>query len=77
MRIVDFQTIDTENKKKVIFIRVDPENVAVTLRDILDVLANLSWIQCFLSDGQRYGWYAAIAVFQNAVLTLPISGEGG
>lgn len=47
MKVIDFIKIDEEKGKNVFFLRVDPEDIAVTLRDIIDVLSDLSWISKF------------------------------
>lgn len=47
MKIVDSKLIDIEDGKSVKFIRVEPENIAITLRDVLNALSNLSWIAQF------------------------------
>ena len=47
MKVVDFLKIDEEKGKNVFFLRVDPDDIAVTLRDIIDVLSDLSWISRF------------------------------
>lgn len=47
MKIDEFLKIDEENGKNVFFLRVDPDDIAVTLRDIIDVLSDLSWISKF------------------------------
>ena len=44
MRVVDFVRIDEENGKNVLFLRIDPEDITITLRDIIDALSDLSWI---------------------------------
>ena len=47
MKVIDFIKIDEEKGKNVFFLRVDPEDIAVTLRDIIDVLSDSSWISKF------------------------------
>lgn len=47
MRVIDFLKMDEENGKNVFFLRVDPEDISITLREIIDVLSDLSWISKF------------------------------
>lgn len=47
MRVIDFLKIDDANGRNVWFLRVDPEDIAITLRDIIDALSDLSWISQF------------------------------
>ncbi len=47
MRVIDFVRIDEENGKNVLFLRIDPEDITITLRDIIDALSDLSWISKF------------------------------
>lgn len=47
VKVIDFLKIDEEKGKNVLFLRVDPEDITVTLRDIIDALSDLSWISKF------------------------------
>lgn len=47
MKIIDSRVIDNSSGRKVIFLRVDPEDIAVTLHDIINALFDLSWIRNF------------------------------
>ena len=58
MKIIDFVKIDTTNyklpaKNNVFFMRIDPEDLAVALRDILDEIANFSWLNKFDKEALR------------------------
>lgn len=47
MKILDCKKIDEKNHERVTFIRIDPENINITLKEMFLVLADLSWIASF------------------------------
>lgn len=47
MKILENKNIDGENYKNIIFIRIDPEDVSVTIREIIKSFADFSWIAKF------------------------------
>lgn len=50
MRILELQHIPVDGRANVQFIRVDPEDLSVTLKDILSALMDLSWLKNFDQD---------------------------
>ena len=50
MRILDIRRIDEHNHERVFFIRVEPIDLRTTIADIINALADLSWINGF--DGE-------------------------
>lgn len=53
MKIIECKKIDTLRHKRVTFIRVDPEDLSITLRHIFKILSDLSWISDFDEDYVR------------------------
>lgn len=47
MKVLECKKIDVENYNSITYIRIDPENLSVTIRDIITLLSNLSWIAKF------------------------------
>lgn len=47
MEILECKKIDTENYNNILFIRIDPGDISITLRSIISVLSDLSWISRF------------------------------
>lgn len=47
MKILECKNIDTDNHNNIFFIRIDPEDISITLRNIISVLSDLSWISKF------------------------------
>ena len=47
MRVTDFIKLDEQNGRNIIFLRVDPEDISITLSEIIDALSDLSWISKF------------------------------
>ncbi|MCH5340740.1 MAG: hypothetical protein J1E01_04675 [Acetatifactor sp.] len=47
MKILQCQKIDVENYNNILFIRIDPEDLAVTLKDIIVSFSDMSWIARF------------------------------
>lgn len=47
MKVLECKKIDVENYNSITYIRIDPENLSVTIRDIIASLSNLSWIAKF------------------------------
>ncbi len=50
MKIVEHRQIQNDGKAKVQFLRIDPEDLSVTLSEILSALMNLSWLSKFDTD---------------------------
>lgn len=50
MKIIEHRQIETNGTAKVQFIRIDPEDLSMTLSDILTALMNLSWLSKFDED---------------------------
>lgn len=47
MKVIECKKIDTENHDSITYIRIEPENLSVTLKDIITSLSDLSWISRF------------------------------
>ena len=47
MKILEHRLLNELGPAKVQYIRIDPEDVSVTLADILQVLMDLSWLKSF------------------------------
>ena len=47
MKVLECKKIDVENYNSITYLRIDPENLSVTIRDIITSLSNLSWIAMF------------------------------
>ena len=47
MKILECKKIDTENYDNITYIRIEPENLSVTIRDIITSFSDLSWISKF------------------------------
>lgn len=50
MKIIEHRQISNSGTAKVQFMRIDPEDLATTLTDILTALMNLSWLSKFDTD---------------------------
>lgn len=50
MKVIEHQLIDTNGAATVQFMRIDPEDLSVTLSDILSALLNMSWLSKFDED---------------------------
>lgn len=53
MKITYFGQIDTANHARTYFIRIDPEDLSVTLCEMIEIIGNLSWINQFDPDYVR------------------------
>lgn len=47
MKILDYKKIDGKNHERTFFIRVDPEDLSLTIMEIIGALGKLSWINDF------------------------------
>ncbi len=47
MKVLECKKIDTENHSNIIFIRIDPEDISLSIRDIIVSFSNVSWISKF------------------------------
>lgn len=47
MKIIECKNIDTENHQHIKFIRIQPEELSITIREILESLSDVSWISRF------------------------------
>lgn len=47
MKILECKRIDTQNYDNITYIRIEPEDISVTLRDIISSLSDMSWISRF------------------------------
>lgn len=50
LKIIEHQIIKASGTAKVQYMRIDPENLSLTLSDILSTLLNMSWISKFDED---------------------------
>lgn len=64
MKILELKTIPVNGKASVQFIRIDPEDISITLSEILKVIMDLSWLKKFDADYlvQSYEQRAQITV---------------
>ena len=64
MKILESVQITVEGNAKVQFIRIDPEDISITLSDILKAIMNLSWLKNFDADfiAQSYEQRAQITI---------------
>lgn len=53
MRITDYKILTEYSPAEVQFFRIDPEDISATLKDILRVLSNLSWLNKFDHDYEK------------------------
>lgn len=53
MNIIEIKKIDEERHDNVTFIRIEPENLSVTILDIINALADMSWISRFVMPYTR------------------------
>ena len=53
MKIIECRKMDTENYSNVTFVRIEPENLSVTIRDIIASFSNMAWISQFDEEYQR------------------------
>lgn len=47
MKIIECKKIDVENYDNIIFIRIEPEDLSITIREIINSLSDMSWISQF------------------------------
>lgn len=47
MKVLECRKIDEKNHDNIFFIRIDPEDLSVTLREIIESFSDLSWISKF------------------------------
>lgn len=47
MKVLECRKIDKENHDNIFFLRIDPEDLSITLREIIESFSNLSWISKF------------------------------
>ena len=47
MKILEYREIDKENYDNIKFIRIDPENLLITIKDIITSFSDMSWISKF------------------------------
>jgi len=47
MRILEIKKIDIENYNHITFIRIDPENLELTIKEIIEQLFSIAWISRF------------------------------
>ncbi|MFI3236663.1 MAG: hypothetical protein R3Y47_01390 [Lachnospiraceae bacterium] len=47
MKILECRKIDTDNHDNITYLRIDPEDISETLRDIIVSLSDMSWISRF------------------------------
>jgi hypothetical protein len=47
MKILECKKIDTENHDNILFIRIDTDDLSVTIRDIIESFSDISWISKF------------------------------
>lgn len=47
MKILECKKIDIENHNNILFVRIEPENLSATIRDIIDSFSDMSWISKF------------------------------
>ena len=57
MKVLECKKIDVENYNSITYIRIDPENLSVTIRDIITSLSNLSWIAKFDKSYTRNSFF--------------------
>lgn len=53
MKIIECRKMDTENYSNITFIRIEPENLSVTIRDIIASFSDMAWISQFDKEYQR------------------------
>lgn len=47
LRILECEKIDVERHNNILFIRIEPEDLSVTIRNIIDSFSDMSWISKF------------------------------
>ncbi len=47
MKILEHKNIDIKNYNSIIYLRIDPEDIYVTIREIISIFSDLSWISKF------------------------------
>ena len=47
MKVLECRKNDEKNHDNIFFIRIDPEDLSVTLREIIESFSDLSWISKF------------------------------
>lgn len=53
MKILEQRTVDFQPNNHITFIRIEPENLSITIRDIISILSDLSWISKFDEEYTR------------------------
>ena len=53
MKIIECRKMDAENYSNITFIRIESENLSVTIKDIIASFSNKAWISQFDEDYQR------------------------
>lgn len=56
MKIIETKKIDVENNDAITYIRIEPEDLSATLRDIITSLSDLSWISRFDKTYMRHSF---------------------
>jgi len=51
MKILELRAIPVSGKASVQFVRIDPEDISITLSEILETIMDLSWLKNFDADG--------------------------
>lgn len=64
MKILEIKQLPNQGNAKVQFIRIDPEDISITLSEILKVIMDLSWLKNFDADfiAQSYAQRAEITI---------------
>lgn len=57
MKILDYRKIDTINHDRTYFIRIDPEDLSLTVMEIINALNNVSWISSFDKEYLKKSFY--------------------
>ena len=47
MKVLECKKIDVKNYNSITYIRIEPEDFSITIRDIITALSDLSWITKF------------------------------
>ena len=64
MKILEIKQLPNQGNAQVQFIRIDPEDISITLSEILKVIVDLSWLKNFDADfiAQSYEQRAEITI---------------
>lgn len=57
MKVLECMKIDEENYNNITFIRIDPEDLAVTIKDIINSFSDMAWITKFDEGYMRNSFY--------------------